>query len=1503
MKNLQLFCSICLLFLLISHTQVQAQLKCDFSADTLKGCEPLRVNFSDLSSGGGTIIYRNWDFGNGGFSNTNNPRPSRVYANAGKYTVTLTVSDGIDTVTKTVTNCITIFKNPVVSFNFQKLTNCPPINASFTDQTTLGDAPISIWTWDFGDLTAPSGLKNPSHTYKFKGTYSVILTVLDTNGCKGSFERKDIIVVEKPQAIFSASNRSDCKAPLTSVFTGSSTGKAPLTFSWTFGDGGTSTAKSPSHTYTATGSFDVRLIVTDGNGCKDTLAVDKYVTIGKTKADFAIRDTICLHQPDSYLNASSGAQNFLWTFIGSDTSTQRDPVFAFKTPGVKTIVLVASSGPTCTDTISKTVFVQEIVADYRITQPDACYLNMVNFYDSSRTSKATKGEYSWVQGSNLFSTNALDTTNTFPLSYCNQTQRQVTYVAQTIHGCKDTVLKSIVRYANSRATILITGGDHCIKDTLGYKSSGCFLNGAKTYSWDLGTGKVGDTSNLKNPTNSIILDSSGIYISELIVTDSIGCVYTTKSSYRVGEKPFANFKISDDTLCYKETFKFISTSTDSTKIDNYAWQFGDKQAGTGKVFEHSYDSVGVYKIILIVEDNSCYDDTTISVFVSGPAASIGNNSSSSCFLPLQQSFLLSAIGNYNRFYWDFGDSSAIDSVSINPTHLYAKQGVYEIKLKVINDTTGCTVEDKMIIQPLPVTASILKNEVGCADSVFQFDGSKSGGNIGFRFNWDFGNGQTATLNPRPKTKFSTEGIYNVRLVVTDVDSCQDTAIMQVHIMPNKPAFSLPILNFCDGDTLRITAADSFGMHPPGPGSVNYRDYFDTINNIFTGNRNNLFYFWQRNDTDIVNNSRFYEQVMRIDTTKPKKGYVSDTMTLSLNAVDSSYHYFHRLTPDNPERYLYGDLQGCIQPTKVQIIIHDLNPIFNTDDSTVCVGQPITFQDTSQFGLSKFTWKFGDGDSSLLSGPTHAYASRGVFNATYITEASVCKDSSIIPITVQGIDSLKFYASLTDTTCYPATTYFFDQSMGDSISWRYWDFGDGRSPIRSPLKDSLTKTFTDPGEYSVKLIVETSYGCQDSITYKKYINVKGPYARFLVSDDSICVFDSVTFSLDTTNIYTYEFEWDFSDGRVDTTDNTVKELSNVYYKKGLLNPVLVYRDSALTCERAFTIPLVIEEVIAQFSIPDTIGCKPFNGIFTDQSIDGNNWTWSFGDQNASTAQNPNNVYTSDGRYTVQLIAQNTRNGCKDTAKAVIIVQPSPQVFAFGDSTVCRGDSLLLNSSGALNYRWSPISYMSNRNIRNPKVGPLATITYVVTGTDSNKCQSKDSAVVRVQQIPTITLPNDTSIIIGENFTTTARSKFGAKYRWEPISGVICDTCLKTDFDPIVSTSYTLFVTDSLGCFESSKVFYINVDEKYTVDVAEGFTPNGDGFNDIIYPDGWGLKEILEFKVFNRWGEIVFESTPAQLGWDGYYKGELQNQETYLWFVKAISISEEEITKEGFFTLFR
>ena len=400
-----------------------------------------------------------------------------------------------------------------------------------------------------------------------------------------------------------------------------------------------------------------------------------------------------------------------------------------------------------------------------------------------------------------------------------------------------------------------------------------------------------------------------------------------------------------------------------------------------------------------------------------------------------------------------------------------------------------------------------------------------------------------------------------------------------------------------------------------------------------------------------------------------------------------------------------------------------------------------------------------------------------------------------------------------------------------------------------------------------------------------------------------MFEEVTYQLDTTNEFTYNLEWDFSDGFVDTTDTSVKQINHRYNKVGILSPVLVYRDSSRTCERAFTDTIVIEQVIADFELSDTAGCKPFKVDFTDKSTLGDQWSWKFGDNNTGSQSNPSNTYLQEGKFTVELIYSNKRNSCLDTAIKTLTVLPRPTVRAVSDTIICLGDSIHLDANGAVIYRWSPTTYMSNRNIKNPKVAPILTQQYMVEASDSNNCSATDSVLVKVQQIPEITMPNDTTIIIGEQFTKAPVVLFGASYRWEPLSGIDCDTCIKPIFDPVKSTTYTLFIKDSTGCFETSRSFFVNVDEKYSVDVPEGFTPNGDGSNDLIFPAGWGLDGILEFKVFNRWGEIVFESTPQQLGWDGYYKGELQNQDTYLWFVKATTVSGEEITKEGFFTLFR
>ncbi len=244
----------------------------DFSATPTSGCAPLTVNFTDQSTG--DIDSWSWDFGDGGTSSAQNP--SYTYNTVGTYTVTLTVTGpgGSDTATKT--DYITVSTTPTADFVGSPTSGDAPLTVSFTDQST--GVPTS-WSWDFGD-GGTSTAQNPSYTYNTAGTYTVTLTA--TNSCGSDTQTKvDYITVTEPPcnapvAAFTGSPTSGT-APLSVSFTDQSTNN-PTSWSWDFGDGGTSTAQNPSHTYNNAGTYTVTLTATNDCGSDGETKVD-YITV------------------------------------------------------------------------------------------------------------------------------------------------------------------------------------------------------------------------------------------------------------------------------------------------------------------------------------------------------------------------------------------------------------------------------------------------------------------------------------------------------------------------------------------------------------------------------------------------------------------------------------------------------------------------------------------------------------------------------------------------------------------------------------------------------------------------------------------------------------------------------------------------------------------------------------------------------------------------------------------------------------------------------------------------------------------------------------------------------------------------------------------------------------------------------------------------------------------------------------------------------------------------
>jgi parallel beta-helix repeat protein len=264
-------------------------LSANFTAVPVSGQAPLTVTFTDTSTG--DPDYWSYDFGDGSTSSAKNP--SHTYRAAGTYTVTLTVikigSGGLtrDTTVKQDLITVTGTPAPVLAANFTAapLTGPSPLTVTFTD-TSTGDP--DFWTYDFGDGTTSSS-KNPSHTYRAAGTYTVTLTIMKISG--GGFIRdttvkQDLVTVTGSPAPVLAANFTAVPvagpAPLTVTFTDTSTGD-PQFWNYGFGDGTSSTAKNPSHTYRWPGNYTVTLTILKPEGStlvRDTITRPNLISVG-----------------------------------------------------------------------------------------------------------------------------------------------------------------------------------------------------------------------------------------------------------------------------------------------------------------------------------------------------------------------------------------------------------------------------------------------------------------------------------------------------------------------------------------------------------------------------------------------------------------------------------------------------------------------------------------------------------------------------------------------------------------------------------------------------------------------------------------------------------------------------------------------------------------------------------------------------------------------------------------------------------------------------------------------------------------------------------------------------------------------------------------------------------------------------------------------------------------------------------------------------------------------
>ncbi len=229
---------------------------------------------------------------------------------------------------------------------------------------------------------------------------------------------------------------------------------------------------------------------------------------------------------------------------------------------------------------------------------------------------------------------------------------------------------------------------------------------------------------------------------------------------------------------------------------------------------------------------------------------------------------------------------------------------------------------------------------------------------------------------------------------------------------------------------------------------------------------------------------------------------------------------------------------------------------------------------------------------------------------------------------------------------------------------------------------------------------------------------------------------------------------------------------------------------------------------------------------------------------------------------------------------------------------------MKASGGSKYVWTPATFLSDPNIPVPVSTSDRTVTYTVTVTDTLGCPKPVSDDVIITVFPPVDVdagPRDTAIVLNQPLQLHGTG--GQIYLWSPSTGLnnpnIADPVAKL----VNNQQYLLRASNAAGC---SGTDTINI-TVYKIDaglyVPNAFTPNGDNINEVFRAVPLGMKKLNYFRIYNRFGQLLFSTTQQNAGWDGTYNGKPQDPDVYVWIVEGIDYQDNKIFKRGIVTLIR
>ena len=529
----------------------------------------------------------------------------------------------------------------------------------------------------------------------------------------------------------------------------------------------------------------------------------------------------------------------------------------------------------------------------------------------------------------------------------------------------------------------------------------------------------------------------------------------------------------------------------------------------------------------------------------------------------------------------------------------------------------------------------------------------------------------------------------------------------------------------------------------------------------------------------------------------------------------------------------------------------ITPALSVPQPYICLPAAYQFNNSSSGG-NQYFWDFGDGTTSTDFAPSHNYTDTGHFEVSLIvsdTLGCLINDTAYLEVDVFALDNAGVQPI--DTICF-GDSVLLQAAGGTTYQW---------SPTTFLSDANAQNTYAFP-PFSTDYTVYVNDNCGTDTAYIR-VNVY-PDTYGVMNDTIICG----GYPIDLIAYGGESYNW-HNDPSIQNPGSPTPTASPV-------NTTTFYVDitsaSGCTYLDSVTINTLNGSPVPDLN-NDTIICQGDDILLTAHN--GDIYTWA--PMNLLTNVSGPNATTNLAQSAYIYVTATNACGSITDSIYVQVIEVFPQVNP--DTTICPGDTAYLYASGGTSYHWTPINSVSQSDSSNTMAFPQDPTVYSVEVSNLMGCSKTLTTTVYLYSMPYVAIQTQTWINYGHEVTLNGSTN-APTYYWESTDSIYCNSCLNTFAKPEETSTYILHAIDTNGCINSDTVTVFLDGALY---VPNTFTPNGDGFNDFFTIKG---KEIKSFHllIFNRWGQLIFESDSMDNQWNGVHNGTPVLIDTYVWKIE-------------------